>query len=135
MANLAAVKRLRKEIQHLERSNPEEEDNVYLRPTNSEASILKWTALLLGPTETPYEGGVFQLRIECGNDYPMAPPKVHFVTKVRSQILLLQPEYLTARALTLRHLFYRFFTPTFISKLAKSVWIYCKRNGLRHGAS
>lgn len=79
MANLAAVKRLRKELQHLERSN--EEDNVYLRPTH-DTSILKWTALLLGPTETPYEGGVFQLRIDCGSDYPMAPPKVHFVTKV-----------------------------------------------------
>lgn len=76
---MAAVKRLRKELQHLERSN--EEDNVYLRPT-SDSSILLWTALLLGPTETPYEGGVFQLKIECGSDYPMAPPKVHFVTKV-----------------------------------------------------
>jgi len=78
--SMAAVKRLRKELQHLERSN--EEDNVYLRPT-SDSSILLWTALLLGPTETPYEGGVFQLKIECGSDYPMAPPKVHFVTKVR----------------------------------------------------
>ena len=77
--SMAAVKRLRKELQHLERSN--EEDNVYLRPT-SDSSILLWTALLLGPTETPYEGGVFQLKIECGSDYPMAPPKVHFVTKV-----------------------------------------------------
>lgn len=82
-ASLAAVKRLRKELQHLERSRESEQaDNVYLRPA-SESSILLWTALLLGPTETPYEGGVFQLKIECGSDYPMAPPKIHFVTKVR----------------------------------------------------
>ena len=83
-ANLAAVKRLRKELQHLERTSESDEhaDNVYLRPA-SESSILLWTALLLGPTETPYEGGVFQLKIECGSDYPMAPPKIHFVTKVR----------------------------------------------------
>lgn len=80
--NLAAVKRLRKELQHLERSSHEETEDVYLRPT-SEDSILHWTALLQGPSETPYEGGVFQLKIDCGSDYPMAPPKVHFVTKVR----------------------------------------------------
>jgi ubiquitin-protein ligase len=91
--NLAAVKRLRKELQHLERSNDtaagqagDDDDNVYLRPT-SDSSILLWTALLLGPTETPYEGGVFQLKIECGSDYPMAPPKVHFVTKVSERIM------------------------------------------------
>eukprot|EP00545_Synedropsis_sp_CCMP1620_P012569 CAMPEP_0119004692 /NCGR_PEP_ID=MMETSP1176-20130426/1299_1 /TAXON_ID=265551 /ORGANISM="Synedropsis recta cf, Strain CCMP1620" /LENGTH=174 /DNA_ID=CAMNT_0006956427 /DNA_START=31 /DNA_END=555 /DNA_ORIENTATION=+ len=83
MANIAAVKRLRKELQHLERSNDKNDnDNVYLRPSSAASSILKWTALLLGPTETPYEGGVFQLRIDCGSDYPMAPPKVHFVTKI-----------------------------------------------------
>ena len=81
--SLAAVKRLRKELQHLERSNEtdEDSDHVYLRPTN-ESSILNWTALILGPTETPYEGGVFHLKIECGSDYPMAPPKIHFLTKV-----------------------------------------------------
>mmetsp|Transcript_18210 Transcript_18210/g.21026 ORF Transcript_18210/g.21026 Transcript_18210/m.21026 type:complete len:169 (+) Transcript_18210:98-604(+) len=78
--SLAAVKRLRKELQHLERGG-EEDDNVYLRPT-CEDSIFRWTALLQGPEETPYEGGVFQLKIECGSDYPMAPPKVHFLTKI-----------------------------------------------------
>lgn len=82
--NLAAAKRLRKELQHLERAE-NDDDNVYLRPT-SDDSILKWTALLQGPVDTPYEGGVFQLKIDCGSDYPMAPPKVHFVTKVRLPI-------------------------------------------------
>mmetsp|Transcript_27264 Transcript_27264/g.40257 ORF Transcript_27264/g.40257 Transcript_27264/m.40257 type:complete len:177 (+) Transcript_27264:119-649(+) len=78
--NLAAAKRLRKELQHLERTG-ENDDNVFLRPTTDD-SILKWTALLQGPADTPYEGGIFQLKIVCGSDYPMAPPKVHFVTKI-----------------------------------------------------
>lgn len=81
--NLAAAKRLRKELQHLERqSKAGELDDVYLRPSNPEESILRWTALLRGPKETPFEGGVFQLSIRCGQDYPLAPPTITFVTKV-----------------------------------------------------
>jgi len=79
--HVAAAKRLRKELQNLER-HPEEDDDVYLRPTNPEQSILRWTALLRGPKDTPYEGGVFQLQIACGSDYPLAPPTIAFVTKV-----------------------------------------------------
>lgn len=78
--NLAAAKRLRKELQSLERQ-VDVDDDVYLRPSNSD-SILKWTALLRGPSQTPYEGGVFQLSIQCGPDYPLAPPTITFVTKV-----------------------------------------------------
>ena len=82
--NLAAAKRLRKELQNLERqSKLGEEDDVYLRPSHPERSILEWTALLRGPNETPYEGGVFQLSIKCGQEYPLAPPTITFVTKVR----------------------------------------------------
>jgi hypothetical protein len=77
--SLAAAKRLRKELQQLERSAPDE--FVHLRPS-SDTSILKWKALLLGPQDTPYEGGVFELKIDCGTEYPLAPPKIHFVTKV-----------------------------------------------------
>jgi peroxin-4 len=79
---LAAAKRLRKELQNLERSD--DDDDVYLRPTNAEESILQWTALLKGPVDTPYQGGVFQLSIMCGSEYPLAPPTITFVTKVCS---------------------------------------------------
>ena len=83
--SMAAAKRLRKELQNLER-NKDEEDDVYLRPTNPEQSILQWTALLKGPKATPYEGGVFQLSIRCGSDYPLAPPTITFLTKVCGRV-------------------------------------------------
>ncbi len=77
--NLAAAKRLRKELQNLKRAK-EPDPDIYLIPDGD--NILRWTALLRGPSDTPYADGVFQLAIDCGTDYPLAPPSITFVTKV-----------------------------------------------------
>jgi len=75
---MQAAKRLRKELQNLERNK--KDPDIYLIPDSE--NILKWSALLRGPSETPYEGGIFQLSIDCGNDYPLAPPSIQFMTRV-----------------------------------------------------
>ncbi|KHG26097.1 Protein PEROXIN-4 -like protein [Gossypium arboreum] len=36
----------------------------------------------LGPSETPYEGGVFQLAFAVPEQYPLQPPQVRFLTKI-----------------------------------------------------
>ena len=82
--SLAAAKRLRKELQNLERSK-DEDDDISLFPDSD--NILKWSALIRGPKETPYESGVFQLSILCGTDYPLAPPTIKFITKVSTTVL------------------------------------------------
>lgn len=42
----------------------------------------KWKALIWGPTDTPYEGGLFEVRLKIPKDYPFVAPKVTFITKI-----------------------------------------------------
>ena len=81
--NLGAAKRLRKELQSLEKAakNKDSDTDIFLRPTSS-SSLLQWTALIKGPIDTPYEGGIFKLSIRCDSDYPLSPPTITFDTKV-----------------------------------------------------
>lgn len=76
--SLAAAKRLRKELQVLK-----QDDHIYLQANPD--NILLWKAWIKGPEDTPFAGGVFQLDIRCGVDYPLAPPTIKFVTKVRTR--------------------------------------------------
>jgi len=38
--------------------------------------------MILGPSQSPYEGGVFKLELFLPEEYPMAAPKVRFLTKI-----------------------------------------------------
>ena len=77
---LAASKRLRKELQVLRKSQNDKDDDIFLQ--NNPDNLLLWKAWIRGPSDTPYEGGVFQLDIRCGMDYPLSPPTIKFVTKM-----------------------------------------------------
>lgn len=47
------------------------------------ADNLRYFAVAIeGPSDSPYEKGVFQLELFLPADYPMAPPKVRFLTKI-----------------------------------------------------
>lgn len=35
-----------------------------------------------GPQDTPYEGGLFKVDIQLDSQYPFAPPKMKFITRV-----------------------------------------------------
>ncbi|CEL96804.1 unnamed protein product [Vitrella brassicaformis CCMP3155] len=41
-----------------------------------------WEATIVGPDETPWEGGIFSLTIRIPPNYPDRPPNVRFTTEM-----------------------------------------------------
>jgi ubiquitin-protein ligase len=57
------------------------EDVVLCAPDESGgAGVLD--VVLFGSAGTPYEGGQFRVRLQIGPEYPAAPPKGFFLTKI-----------------------------------------------------
>jgi ubiquitin-protein ligase len=76
--NAGTIKRLKSEIKELTTSPP---TNCSAGPIN-ENNLFQWQGTIMGPEGSPYEGGVFYLRIDFTNDYPFKPPKCMFLTKI-----------------------------------------------------
>ena len=72
-----AVKRLQKELIEIRKDITE---NCSAGLNNDD--LFNWDATIIGPTETPYEGGIFYLKMFFPPDYPFKPPKITFITKI-----------------------------------------------------
>eukprot|EP00727_Mastigamoeba_balamuthi_P011168 m51a1_g6674 putative ubiquitin-conjugating enzyme family protein (155) ;mRNA; f:209211-209931 len=75
--NRAAL-RLLSDLQSITREPPE---GASARPV-SESDVFTWVATVFGPVETPWEGGIFSLRLMFPDDYPEKPPRVRFTSEM-----------------------------------------------------
>ncbi|ORE03672.1 ubiquitin-conjugating enzyme E2D 2 [Rhizopus microsporus var. microsporus] len=72
-----ALKRIQRELAEITKSAP---TDISVDPM--EGNIFHWTGTIIGPKNTPYQGGHFKLDILFSSDYPFKPPKIKFITKI-----------------------------------------------------
>ncbi|XP_051151782.1 ubiquitin-conjugating enzyme E2 22 [Andrographis paniculata] len=71
------IKQLAKELKNLDETPPE---GIKVGVNDDNFSVI--FADIEGPAGTPYENGVFRMKLILSHDFPQSPPKGYFLTKI-----------------------------------------------------
>jgi ubiquitin-conjugating enzyme E2 S len=71
------LRRVMQELKDLVQSPPDG-----IRVLFPEEDISEIVAFIDGPVDTPFAGGTFKMKLKLGPDFPQAPPKGVFLTKI-----------------------------------------------------
>lgn len=74
-------KRLKKELEICQKSNYLINFGITVRLIDN-SNLNEWRCSLVGGRDTPYEGGIFYLRIKFPDWYPMYGPSIYFITPI-----------------------------------------------------
>ncbi|KAK3326102.1 hypothetical protein B0H66DRAFT_146950 [Apodospora peruviana] len=70
--------RMKKLITQLASLRTDLPEGIYIRHASSRVDVMK--VLIIGPADTPYENGLFEFDLFCGEKWPVAPPEMQFRT-------------------------------------------------------
>jgi ubiquitin-conjugating enzyme E2 D len=77
--NNMALKCIRKQVLAVEQGNPTTNFSMTLM---NDDDPYHYQATMFGPTDSPFEGGIYRLDMQFNDQYPLKPPKVTFITKI-----------------------------------------------------
>ena len=76
-----SIKRLMKEFRDIETNSSFADNKITISLVRPD-DFTHWRATIIGPDDTPYKDGLFNLDIVITDSYPFKPPHVKFLTRI-----------------------------------------------------